>query len=115
MTVEEARNLAIHLKGQGATYKEILTELRKRGAIYPRTGRPYKLSPVSRWCREASEGPRVLGDQRGRRQPHLVGLSEEEREARALQMYHKQLQRVRKWRERNPHKAKEYAALYRSL
>ena len=115
MTYEEARTLAIKLKKQGATYKEVVAELHRRGAIYKRTGRPYKRPIVTKWCLEASGDGPLIGDQRGYRHPHLKGLTADERKAHDAEMHRRKLARAKQWRADNPEKVREYAEQYKSL
>ena len=115
MTYDDARKMAIKLKRGGATYKEIVEELHRRGAIYERTKRPYKKPIVTMWCLEASGDGPLIGDQRGYRHPHLKGLTKEERKAHDEEMHRRKLERARQWRADNPEKVREYAEQYKSL
>ena len=114
MNREQARDLAIELKTRGATYLEIKAELQKRGSRGPR-GRPFGRIKIAQWCREASGEGALIGDQRGRRHPHLVGMTPAERRAHDLEMYERKLERGRRWRAKNPEKLREYKELYKSL
>ena len=112
MTTEEARTHAIRLKRRGATYHEVIEALRDLGAINPRTGRPYGRQTVGDWCRDHAP---ALGDQRGRRHKHLIGMTREERRAHDAEMHERKLERARQWRRENREYLREVARQYRKL
>ncbi len=111
MTRDEARAHTIRSKRSGATYREIVNELREEGAINDRTGRPYGYSTVASWCLELSA---ALGDQRGKRHPHLVGLTREERERHNEQVRERQRERVRRWQRANREYLRKWMRAYRA-
>lgn len=115
MTYEEARDFTVRRKKQGATYNEIIEELQVQGAINRRTGKPYKRPIIAKWCQKASGGGPLIGDQRGYRHPHLIGLTAEEREIHDAEMHRRKLERSNQWRAENPDKVRGYAELYKSL
>ncbi len=110
MTEHEAKTYAIRRKREGATYREIVAELREAGATNPKRGKPYGRHSVTAWCLSVSP---ALGDQRGKRHPHLIGLTPEERAAHDREMHERKLERARQWRRSNREYLREWARQYR--
>ena len=112
MTEDEARRYALTRKREGATYLEIVAELNERGAINPRTHRPYARHSVTLWVRGASEDGYTINDQRGRRHTHLMGMTVEQRATHDAEMHERKLERARQWRRENREYLREWARSY---
>jgi len=89
----------IQMKEQGATFREIAEAL---GISYGK---------ARHICVKAG----VKNDQRGRRNPRTYGLTKDELQKHNLEMRRRRLERVRRWRAKNPRHVAAYTRYYKNL
>jgi len=89
----------IQMKEQGATFKEIAAALK------------ISYAKARHICVKAG----VQNDQRGRRNPRTYGLTKKEIQKHNLEMRRRRLERVKRWRAKNPDKVEAYKRYYNNL